>query len=29
MLLVNVTVPEAGCEQLLQLGKAGMEGLHM
>ncbi|WIA33946.1 hypothetical protein OEZ86_007041 [Tetradesmus obliquus] len=29
MLLVNLTVEEAGCEALLQLGRQGMEGLHM
>jgi hypothetical protein len=29
MLLVNLTVEEQGCEQLLQLGRQGMEGLHM
>jgi hypothetical protein len=29
MLLVNLTVEEQGCEHLLQLGRQGMEGLHM
>jgi hypothetical protein len=29
MLLVNVTVLDKGCEDLLQLDRPGMEGLHM
>eukprot|EP00879_Flechtneria_rotunda_P015593 GHRR01016308.1.p2 GENE.GHRR01016308.1~~GHRR01016308.1.p2 ORF type:complete len:243 (+),score=79.44 GHRR01016308.1:1977-2705(+) len=29
MVLVNMTVTDQGCEDLLQLGKPGMEGLHM
>jgi hypothetical protein len=29
MLLVNTTVPEQGAQQLLQLDKPGLEGLHM
>jgi hypothetical protein len=29
MLLVNATVSEEGAADLLQLGKTGMEGLHM
>lgn len=29
MLLANLTVDEAACEELLQLGTEGMEGLHM
>lgn len=29
MLLVNMTVTDQGCEDLLQLGKQGMQGLHM
>jgi hypothetical protein len=29
MLLVNVTVLDQGCEDLLQLHSTGMQGLHM
>jgi hypothetical protein len=29
MLLANLTVEEAACEELLQLNSEGMEGLHM
>lgn len=29
MLLVNVTVLDKGCEDLLQLDRPGLEGLHM
>jgi hypothetical protein len=29
MLLANLTVDETGCEELLQLGSEGLEGLHM
>lgn len=29
MLLVNMTVNEQGAEELLQLGKPGLEGLDM
>jgi hypothetical protein len=29
MLLANLTVEEAACEELLQLGSGGMEGLNM
>lgn len=29
MLLANLTVDESACDELLQLGSDGMEGLHM
>jgi hypothetical protein len=29
MLLANLTVDDAACEELLQLGSEGLEGLHM